>query len=300
MFAIRNSLTLAILWILLFLSGIFWYIKKTGKLVKVAKEQNISSNQLKTSQIQIKRLTEIEKKHDELRAQWLNLPKKIISADEPSFSLSYINWIMSKNNLNIDFDFVLNATKELGNYTKFVYTITGEGTYNDIYKLIWYLTYEPILYEINTINLRRTKEDSGLLKFSIKLQGFTVDSQLEISDEFTDLRATNQSIIRMQNDIFSPLVKPKPVIVKAQKIGKPKLPPKLPGQINVEKATLKAVTRNSIYITEGKSGLVELKVGDPVYLGRLVRINQKTNVAEFVISKFGKTQRIVVGIDYRK
>ncbi|MFQ6113251.1 MAG: hypothetical protein ACE5NG_04075 [bacterium] len=300
MFARRNSLTLAALWILLLIIGVFWYVKDTRKLVYVHKEQRNLSNLLSKSQEEIKRLTEVEKIHDELREQWLNAPKVIISADEPSFSLSYINWISSINNLTLDYDFVLNEKKKSGNFTKFVYTLSGEGTYNDIYKLIWYLTYEPILYKINSINLSRPNSNSELLKFSVKLQGFTVDSESEISEEFSQKSSTNGKTVRPQYDIFSPLVKPKPVAVKAPKPEKAKLPPKLPGQIDVEKATLKAVTNNSIFISEGSGAVVELKIGDPVYLGRLVGINQKTNEAEFIITKFGKSQRIILGIDHRK
>ncbi|MFQ5822667.1 MAG: hypothetical protein ACE5JB_01275 [bacterium] len=300
MFARRNSITLVIIWILLLIIGVFWYIKDTRKLVEVFNQQRNLSNLLSKSQKEIKRLTEVEKLHDELREQWLNSSKKIITADEPSFSLSYINWISSKNNLSLDYDFVLNEKKKSGNFIKFVYTLSGEGTYNEIYKLIWYLTYEPILYKINSISLSRTDENSELLKFNIKLQGFTVENESEISEDFTDLIPTNQKVVKLQNDIFSPLVKSKPVVVKTPKREKPKLPPKLPGQIDVEKAMLKAVTNNSIFISEGNSGVVELKIGDPVYLGKLVGINQKTNEAEFIITKFGKSQRIILGIDHRK
>ncbi len=280
--------------------GTFWYINDTRKLVEVHKEQWDLSNQLKKSQEEIKRLTEVEEIHAELKQRWLNAPKVIISAIEPSFSLSYINWISSTNNLSLEYDFVLNEKKKTGDFTKFVYTLSGEGTYNDIYKLIWYLTYEPILYKINSITLTRTEDDSELLKFKMKLQGFSVDSESEMSEEFTDITSTNGKFVRGQHEIFSPLVKPKPVVVKAPKPEKPKLPPKLPGQIDVEKASLKAVTSNSIFISEGNSGVVELKIGDPVYLGRLVGINQKSNEAEFIITKFGKTQRVVLGIDQRK
>jgi Tfp pilus assembly protein PilO len=300
MFARRNSITLAIIWLLLLSIGIFWYLKDARQLVDVLKEQRNLSNILSTSQAEIKRLTELEKTHDELKEQWLNAPKVIISAEEPSFSLSYINWISSNNNLTLDYDFVLNEKKKTGNFTKFVYTLSGEGTYNDIYKLIWYLTYEPILYKINSISLSRTNPNSELLRFNMKLQGFTVDSESGMSEEFSEIRTTNGKTVRLQYDIFSPLVKPKPVVVKKAKPEKPKLPPKLPGEIDVEKAALKAVTNSSIFISEGNSGVVELRIGDRVYLGRLVGINQKTNEAEFIITKFGKSQRIILGIDQRK
>ncbi|NIV97470.1 hypothetical protein GWN42_32925 [candidate division KSB1 bacterium] len=299
MFAKRNSVTLAILWLVLLITGIFLYIKDTGNVEAAIEEKKKYQEQLKKSQSQIERLKDVENVHADMKENWLNAPKRIISADEPSFTLSYLNWIMSSNNLVIDFDFVLNQKNKTGDHTRFTYTLTGEATYNDIYRLIWYLTYEPILYKINYINLQKRDTASEYLKFNIKLQGYTVEGQSALDDDFGELRPRDDSKLTIQTDIFEPLVKPKPVVVKKPKVSKPKLPPKLPGQIDVEKATLKAVTNNSVFVSEGGSGLVELKIGDPVYLGSLVRIDQDNNQAEFLIKKFGVTKSIILKIDER-
>ncbi len=297
MFAKRNSITLAALWLILLIIGIFWYINDTRNLVAMMKDQVDLSSKLKESQKEIKRLVGIEKKHSKLGEQWLSSTKKIIAADEPAFSLSYINWIMSKNNLPIDFDFTLNSKSKAKNFTKFTYTLNGEGSYNNIMRLIWYLTYEPILYKINSMTLRRTSKGQDFLKFNIKLQGYSVQNDLEL-ESYSELTPTFQTNIPRQHDIFEPLVKPKPVIVKRE-VVKPKLPPKKPGEINVEKATLKALTNNSIFITDG-GGLKELKVGDSVYLGKFIGINLSTNEANFGITKFGQSQTITLALDYRK
>ncbi len=299
MFAQRNSLTLAIFWILLLIIGVFWYFQDAGKLVKAVAEEANYKELLTKSQNEIKRLTQVETIHEQLNEKWLNAPKLIISADEPSFTLSYINWIMTTYNLQIDFDFVLNQNLEAGDYTKFIYTLTGEGAYNDVYKLIWLLTYEPILYQINYFNLEKSTVNSDFIKFNFKLQGFTVESQTQINDDLTDFRPNSQHQLNYQKDIFTPLVKPKPVVVQKVAVEKPRLPAKLAGQIDVEKASLKAVTQSSIFITDGESGLIELKIGDPVYLGKLVKINQQTNQAEFIINKFGISQNVVLSIDQR-
>ncbi|MFQ5601900.1 MAG: hypothetical protein ACE5HS_01375 [bacterium] len=298
MFAKRNSVTLGILWVLLLIIGGFWYFKDAGKLVKAIEKERKYAKLLKMSQNEIKRLTDVENIHQELNSKWTQAPKIIISADEPSFTLSYINWIMTSNNLVIDFDFVLNGKSESDNYTKFIYTLNGEASYNNIYKLIWFLTYEPILYKINSLTLKQSDSSAELLKFSIQLQGYTVDSESEFDEELTDLSPRNAYKFLAQKNIFKPLVsKPAPKKVVQ---NKPQLPKKLPGQIDVEKASLKVVTNNSIFISEGNSELKQLKVGDAVYLGTLVRIDQNSNTAEFLISKFGKSKRIVLTIDERK
>ncbi len=297
MFAKRNSITLAALWLILLIIGIFWYINDTRSLVAMMKEQVELSSVLKDSQKEIKRLVSIENKYTELNELWLNSDKKIIAADEPAFSLSYINWIMSRNNLPIDFDFTLNSKGKAESHTKFVYTLNGEGSYKNIMRLIWYLTYEPILYQINSINLRRTSKGQDFLQFNIKLQGYSVENDLEL-DGYSELVPTSQSDLSSHYDVFNPLIKPKPKIIKREVVI-PKLPPKKPGEINVEKATLKAITNNSIFITDG-GDLKELKVGDAVYLGKLIGINQSTNEATFVLTKFGQSQSITLSLDYRK
>jgi len=300
MFAKRNAFTLALIWIAILAAGLFWYFRDGGKLQEIKQKEKQLQTQLKESQQQVKRLTQVESVHDEINEKWSHSPKRIIAADEPSFTLSYLNWIMTSNNLDIFYDFVLNGKRENEDCTTFNYTLTGEGGYNDIYKMIWYLTYEPILYKIDALALNRAAD---LLKFTMKLQGFTVDSSgTELQDDLSGLQRLSQTNgVARQRDVFEPLIKPRPVVRSTPRPkSKPTLPPKQPGEIDVEKATLKAVTPNSIFISEGGSGLKELKIGDPVYLGRLVSINQQRNEAEFLITKFGRTQTVVLRIDERK
>ncbi|RMF60223.1 MAG: hypothetical protein D6743_15290 [Calditrichaeota bacterium] len=299
MFARRNSVTLAVIWIILLIAGAFWYFRDSNKLMEVLNQKKTYEQKLAKSQELIKKLTEVENVHELVSELWENSPKRIISAEEPSFTLAYINDIALANNLQIDFDFALNNRKKLKDYTRFTYTLSGEGRYDDIYRLIWLLTYEPILYKIRSLSLRPAPSAPERLRFAMQLQGFTVEKASEGEKEFADFHAVRRTNIPRQPDIFAPQITRRPVAVRSVQKA-PKLPPKLPGQIDVEKASLKAVTSNSIFISEGGSGLVELKVGDPVYLGRLVAIDQNTNEAEFIITKFGKSQRIKLKIDERK
>ena len=78
MFAKRNSITLAALWLILLIIGIFWYINDTRNLVEMMKEQVVLSSTLKDSQKEIKRLVSIEKTYSELNEHWLDADKKII------------------------------------------------------------------------------------------------------------------------------------------------------------------------------------------------------------------------------
>ncbi len=303
MFAKRNSLTLVLIWIVILAVGTFWYFQDVKKLTAALTQQKNSKRLLEESQKEIRRLTDVETTHTDISHNWQERPKRIISAEEPAFTLSYLNWILQSNNLNIYYDFVLNSKTQKDDVTEFTYTLTGEGTYRDLNRMLWHITYEPILYVINSFILDQTSQDSEYLRFTIKLKGFTVESKEEADETFVDYTQSSGNVYIPNIDVFKPLVNapppPKKTFVAKEKV-KPTLPKKQPGEINVENASLKAVTANSIFLSEGSSGLKELKLGSSVYLGKLVRIDQQRNEAEFIITKFGKSQRIVLTIDQRK
>lgn len=303
MFAKRNSLTIAIIWLVLLVTGAVWYFSDTNTLKQAQKDIEKYEKQLAESQSKVRRLTQVENIHQEISEKWRRRPKRIVTAEEPSSTISYLYRIITEHNLNIYYDFVLNDKKQADKVTRFNFTITGEGPYQDIFRMVYYLTYEPILYKINSLTLKKSDGDSEYMQFIMKLQGYSVESEPDSLETATHFRLTDYNQTLKAYDVFKPLVQKVKAVV-AQKKGdtpkpKPKLPPKLPGQIDVEKASLKAVTNNSIFISEGKSGVKELRVGDTVYLGRLVAIDQQNNRAIFDITKLGRRKRVVLSIDER-
>jgi len=300
-FAKRNSLTIAIIWLILLVTGSIWYVSDLSTLDRLRKEIVTAEKQLATSQSNVRRLTRVETIHREVTNKWHSRPKRIITAEEPSTTISYLYRIISEHNLNIYYDFVLQDKKHVDNVTKFNFTLSGEGPYEDIFKMVWFLTYEPILYKINALALRNRDPESGYLRFIIKLQGFSVDTGSDSLQNTSQFRLTDFTGAGRLHDVFAPLVRqtPTPKQRKLTRDAGPKLPSKLPGEINVEHASLKAVTNSSIFISEGSSGVKELRVGDKVYLGRLVEIDLTTNTAVFLLNKLGRQQRVTLSLSER-
>ncbi len=299
MFAKRNSATLAIIWVLLLIVGGFWYLKDANSLLSAVKKETTTAKALAESQAKIKRLTEVETVFASLSKQWADSPKRIISANEPSFTLAYLNRMMAANSLNIYYDFVLNSKAEKNDVTKFSYTLTGEGLYDDINELIWHLTYEPVLYQIRSLSLKGGSRDEDFRKFSATLEGYTVAQRAPAEE---DLEAEMPSLVAAgyirQNDIFKPLLTQR-VIAERPRTEKPTLPARKPGEIDLANARLKAVTPNSVFISEGGGAVKQLRIGDRVYLGSLVAIDQRRNQADFLITKYGRSERVTLRIDDR-
>lgn len=304
MFAKRNSVTLAAIWLIILVVGTFWYTRDADQVVSVMAEEKKITARLSESQKEVRRLTDVEAIHGALSEHWGDLPKRIVTADEPSFTLSYLNWIVSTNNLNIYYDFVLNAKTRKDDVTTLTYTLAGEGYYNDIVQFIWHLTYEPILYVIENISMSSKGGEDEYVRFSAKLTGYTVDSESQINQDMVDLSASYANVLPKQADIFRTLVSPKAAAPVQREVAvappKPQLPKRQPGEIDVEKASLKAVTPTSVFIADESGKVQQLKIGDPVYLGRLMNINQTTNVAEFIITKFGNSERVTLRISQKQ
>ena len=160
----------------LMIIGIFLYTRSSKQLEEAKIKSEKLTHQLDGSLEVAKALSTVENKYRFLQQRWEQTPKKILATDEPSFSLYYLNWIVNNYNVALDFDFVLNNITDNGDISTFSFTLTGEGSYHDIYRLIWFLTENPLLYQIESFALQQKSEildvligDGKLLPVSFSL-----------------------------------------------------------------------------------------------------------------------------------
>src|SRR5262245_3368885 len=108
MYAKRNSLT--ILAVLLLLSGLgyLWYRHEAQKLAQTAAKNKNLNTQLRGALEVAETLAHVTSERDSLQRRWQQAPKKLLNAEEPAFSLSYVNWLINQHGLDLDFDFFLN------------------------------------------------------------------------------------------------------------------------------------------------------------------------------------------------
>lgn len=304
MYAKRNSITIGILWVVLVAIGILWYSHENQK-IKTLKATNKKLTQQLDGSLEIaKALQSVEQKHRFLKDRWDLSPKQIIAADEPSFSLDYLNWVVGQNNLGIEFDFELKNVTESGDITSFRFLLTGEGSYHDLFRLIWQLTKNPLLYQIETFKINQSQNEKNLIEFMMELKGFSLTQKLEAQREFAfeSMQPLAENV--MFYDAFKPLNRVEPVR-QATNIFRQETPQDLPkpidkGLLNVELATLQAVANGRVYIKDQNNKLLTMRVGDKVQYGTLTNINQKKSEVEFVLEKTGGARTITLGLGYKK
>ncbi|MCI0692762.1 hypothetical protein L0337_12260 [candidate division KSB1 bacterium] len=294
MYSKRNSLTILLLLLLLSGAGFFWYRSEARELSRVMAKNVQLNTQLRGALEVAQTLAAVEADYDSTFLKWKQAPKKLLSTQEPAFSLSYINWLINVHNLDLDFDFFLNDRKVQNEFTVFTYTLNGEGDYHNICSLIWYITRNPILYQIRSVNFKRSGDDSQMLNFVITFEGYSMTESWEVGSEVSLASLQFDWETEFAFDAFKGLLAPvKPVSAPA-----PAAPPRrrreeAPGLLDVEKASLVAITNDKAYLRGRDGKIFVLAAGDRVRGGALARVEQRLNQVEFRLEAESGDSRIV-------
>jgi Tfp pilus assembly protein PilO len=300
MYSKRNSLTILAVLVLLTSVGFFWYRQEAKALDEVARKNQQLTAQLRGALEVAETLSSVNTEYDSLGAKWQNAPKKLLNTEEPAFSLSYINWLIRVHNLDIDFDFYLNDRKARNELTAFSYTLNGEGDYRNISSLLWYITHNPILYQIKSVNFKRSEKDPDLLNFVIMFEGYSMNKSWEVGNEVSMVASDFNWEAEFAHDAFASLLAkaPEPKFVATAAPPKPK-PEEPPNLIDVERASLMAITNEKAYLRAKDGRVVALRVGERVRHGSLTRLDQQRNQAEFQLeSEAGDSRLVRLNIEY--
>lgn len=305
MYAKRNSITIALLLLLLAIGGFLWSNKETKTIDKLQTKNKELTAKLDGSLEIIEALSIVETKFQQLKQNWDQSAKKIIGADEPSFSLYYLTWIMSNYDIPLDFDFVLDNITEGGDMLKFSFTLSGIGSYHDVFRLIFYLTENPLLYRIDNFYLRQNEKNPESLDFKIQIQGFALTEKNNTAQEF--MLESLQPIAEsgLFHNAFQPLrsrnkPEPPPDYKIRDNMPKVNVQPKLDGLLDIERTSLQAVANGRIYLKDKNGKLVSMKVGDKVRMGNVHNINQNKSEVEFMLNKDGVQETVILGLGYKK
>lgn len=304
MYAKRNSITVGILWLILLTAGIFWN-NHEGKKIKALQSKNTQLRQKLDGSIEImKALEAVENEYRTLKEKWTSAPKQIVAADEPSFSLYYFNWLVNNYRIPLEFDFEL---KDIGNkddLLTFRFQLAGEGSYQDLYRFIWFITENPLLYQIETFAISQSKERSDVIEFTMQIRGFSLSQAAAAEPEFNfSMMKPVAENLQFHNAFKShaPMTRSMPGEMTFRRES-PKIKPITvdPNLVDIETATLQAVANGKAYVKDKNGKLLTLKLGDKVRSGTLTSIYQRRSEVEFTLEVNGVPKTVILGMGYKK
>jgi hypothetical protein len=201
--------------------------------------------------------------------------------------------------LDLDFDFFLNDRKVRNEFTVFSYTLNGEGDYRNICSLIWYITHNPILYQIKKVNFKRNGDDPKMVNFVIMFEGYSMTKSWEVGSEVSLVSLRFDWETEFAFDAFEGLLAPvKPVSAPAP--PPPPKPEEPPGLLDVEKSSLVAITNDKAYMRARDGKIFVLAMGDRVRRGTLARVDQQLNQVEFRLeTENGGSKQVRLSLEYQ-
>lgn len=304
MYTKRNTITLTILLLTVLSIGITWWTRENAILKRVRLRNEKISKQFHGSNVVARTLQSVETKYISLKENWDQAPKKVIAVEEPAFTVSYINWIVQENNLDIDFDFTLDDIIVQDEISYFTFTMDGEVTYHDLYQFISHLTNNPILYQIEYLALVQKHEDSDRQNFKLRVRGFFMAKKFEMINQvnFADMKSIDSH--SRYFDIFKSIIsrppKSNPSVVSAILKSEPVVKKEIKSFLDIESSKLLGLANGNVYILTGNSKMVALSVRDRVDYGELVEIDKQKSEAIFILNKDGEVRRIVLGLGYKR
>lgn len=304
MYAKRNSITIGILWLVLIAIGIFWYSKENKKITVLKIRKNELRQKLDGSIEIMKALEAVESECRILKEKWSHAPKQIMAADEPSFSLYYLNWLINKYQIPIEFDFELKDISSDGNLLTFRFLLAGEGSYHDLYRFVWFIAENSLLYQIESVFIKQADENENLIEFRMMIKGFSLAQESTVGQDFNFDMIQPIAEKFQFHDAFKPLNQIQRPATRPDFFRRdvPKIKPVTvdPGLVDIESASLQAVANGRAYLKDKNGKLITLKLSDKVRFGRLKNINQKKSEVEFELDKSGVTKTVVLGLGYKK
>src|ERR1035437_6621615 len=283
---LKNTLgVIGLMVFLLLAGGIFIFVFQRGKLnEKKKKLQELESVNYNTSQLNLQS-QDLEKKASTLdsvlSARKFNIPQDLSSIKFYNF-INIISVGFSPNT-QIDVEFI--DQKKDKQFYSFEYKITGNGPYNDIYKLIYSIEQSKELKKIRTLTLTNqiSTNKEGIPNFVVNFSA-NVDVFFSMDNRFTTSTfVENNLFTELKRDAFYPLIRTQ-------------IPPNIDELLDVQGAKLLALIPEGAFLADTKGNTYLLWEGEQVYLGYLTKIDYEHNSASFVLNKGGIIERVEIGI----
>lgn len=167
------------------------------------------------------------------------------------------------------------------------YKITGTGTFNDLYQIIYFIEQSRELKKITELKISNfvlTQENTPpkfLVAFSFNVKVYYSTNDLFMTSGTFEHNLTANRVY----DSFFPLIRTD-------------IPPNYEGLLDVQQgARLLAIIPEGAFISDVKGDSYLLMEGDAVYLGYLTKIDQQNRLVRFVLNKGGIVESVELKLE---
>jgi len=283
--AIRNSLILGLLLVLISVSSYYFVIVRKSEQIEeltvivTEKEEEFENLRLLADQYE----TFVDSLNA-LKEEFENRDKVLPFIEDSRISYEYFTKLASESDSYVNFTFQGGNQTEYDEFIITNYTLEGDAPFRNLYNFIWKLENYKRLYNIVSVNFEEitkldedNKNPQSVVGFNIALTGYSSRIKPVQEEVITD----TLSVSGYSSNPFNPLVREQ-------------LPPNTENLLVVDDAELKGLTQDRAFIVGDDGELLVMRPGDRVYLGRLTRIDVDNNLVEFTLNKGGFVETVII------
>ncbi len=296
-FKIRNTIVLAVVFVLITGGGLFYYLYLQPKQLKttVAEIQKIEKELVDFPQT-VNEVEELTNKLADTKRKYDSRSKEIPPFDITSQTYAYMSKGIDEAGITNDNEFVrfnmtYQGSRDFGAFGYNIYLLSdGEAVFENLYKFIYYLENGSRLYKVAWINIdnreavnMETKETRKYLVFSMELHAYYT----KIQELNTSQAAKSLTFTQAPFDPFEPII--------LQQIAA-----EAPSEeIDTKSIDVRAVLPGKAFVMY-QNELIVLHLGDKVWRGFVSRISPAEGKVEFTLNEGGIVKKVTKSIAFAK
>ena len=279
-YALRNTLILSVLLILVFVGFLLGNNSSVKKLNEIKTRYENNQKQLdellaahpdiKDHERFIEALKELEEK---VKRESKIIPQK----NDPTITYQYLLDICDNFCPELKFDFVYNRLSKVEDIDYYTFTITGTAPVRSFYSFIYQIERQYLLYIIESIKINEKFEDdisTGKVEFTLVLNAYFEETAPELGEvPFRKLKYKNVEYDPFYSRIHAPLPEEEEA-----------------GFLDINLAGMIGLTPNKVFMKDQLGKIHILELGDRVAYGTLKSINWKEQLAIFQLNEIGITK----------
>ena len=286
-YAVRNTVILGVLWLLVIVAGVLYERHRDKELVRLRQRERQVTAKLEEVTGYLAIYEGVEKTLRQLRARWEGRPRVLMGQDDPARTFGYLNDILEAPEAFVTFDFAFLGRVDSTQYSQNSYALTGDGNFRDLVNFVWYIEHGQPFYAVASLSVRggagaRTPEE--------EYDGDRVEFDMTLRSYFSPNGHARDTLFVLD------LPPPAPTFNPFSPLITDELPPNKRGLFEVEGARLRGVGYRKAFLVDKAGKLHVLREGDPVFLGVLSRVDQAQNRVEFLLDKGGITEKAVLEV----
>lgn len=279
-YAIRNTLILLLVLLAILGSG-FGYIQYYQK--STIEEMSVKADELQSEYNNKRAIADqlpVIREQFEVAQEFIeNFDKALFSSNNPDDVFDFLI-DLSPESEDLEFNYVFSDSSLTERYGIISSSVNGTGNYRSVFNFINRIENSQAVQKINNITVTPIGEPGNYdrVSFNFEISSFYNRSgTMDALAMFTNLRQIDDF-----SNPFFPLIRD--------------LPPNTGNLTNIENSRLVGISASKVFVMNQNGRMVNLSENDPVYMGRLERIDLTSGRAIFRLNKGGIIEMVTLEV----